>query len=105
MRRVLRWCTLANGTGPLIERFNGTSWRPMTTPSSFANTGIPAITAHSDTDVWIFGYSQAIANWNGSSWTTSPSPLPPGTEFTFSSAVNSPGHVWASAPTTAPASP
>jgi hypothetical protein len=89
------WVAGTNGTGPLIERFNGTSWKTMTTPSSFANTGIPAITARSDSDVWIFGYNQAIANWNGSSWTTSPSPLPSGTEFTFSSAANSPSHIWA----------
>jgi hypothetical protein len=42
-----------------------------------------------------YGYNQAIANWSGSSWTTSPSPLPSGSEFTISSAASSPSHVWA----------
>ena len=89
------WAAGTNGTTALLERFNGTSWQAMTLPSSFSGSGIPAITAQSDSDVWIFGYNQAIANWNGSSWTTSPSPLPSGSEFTINSAASSPGHVWA----------
>jgi hypothetical protein len=84
-----------NGTTALLEHFNGTSWQEMTLPSSFSGTGIPAITAKSDSDIWIFGYNDAIANWNGSSWTTSPSPLPSGTEFSISSAASSPSHTWA----------
>jgi hypothetical protein len=35
-----------------------------------------------------------IANWNGSSWTTSTDPLASGTVVTIGSAASSPGHVW-----------
>jgi hypothetical protein len=35
-----------------------------------------------------------LANWNGSSWTTSPSPLPSDTEASIGSAASSPSHVW-----------
>jgi hypothetical protein len=89
------WAAGTNGTTALLEHFNGTSWQAMTLPSSFSGTGIPAITAQSDSDIWIFGYNDAIANWNGSSWTTSPSPLPSGSEFAISSAASSPSHTWA----------
>jgi hypothetical protein len=40
----------------VLEHFNGTSWQVMTLPSSLAATGIPAITAKSDSNVWAFGY-------------------------------------------------
>jgi hypothetical protein len=83
-----------NGTTALLEHFNGTSWSAMTLPSSFSGTGIPAITAKSDSDVWIFGYNQATANWNGSSWTTSPSPIPADSSVSIGSAASSPSHVW-----------
>jgi hypothetical protein len=88
------WAAGTNGTNALLEHFNGTSWQAMTLPSRFAGTGIPAITAKSDSDVWIFGYNQAIANWNGSSWTTSTNPLPSGSLETIGSAASSPSHVW-----------
>lgn len=88
------WVGGTNGSGALLKRFNGTSWQARTLPSSFANTGVPAITAKSDSDVWIFGYNQAIAHWNGSSWTTSPNPLPSGTSVAIGSAASSPSHVW-----------
>ena len=48
------WAGGTNGTGPLLEHFNGTSWQVMTTPSSFSGAGVLAMTAKSDSDVWIF---------------------------------------------------
>jgi hypothetical protein len=89
-----------NGTGPLLEHFNGTSWQVMSTPSSFSGAGVLAMTAKSDSDVWIFSVhnplTQAVllANWNGSSWTTSPSPIPADSSVSIGSAVSSPSHVW-----------
>jgi hypothetical protein len=59
-----------------------------------------AMTAKSDSDVWIFSVhnplTQAVllANWNGSSWTTSPSPIPADSSVSIGSAVSSPSHVW-----------
>jgi len=54
----------------------------MTTSSSFSDAGVLAMTAKPDSDVWIFSVHNPLtaavlpANWNGSSWTTSPSPIP-----------------------------
>jgi hypothetical protein len=94
------WVGGTNGTGPLLEHFNGTSWQVMSTPSSFSGAGVLAMTAKSDSDVWIFSVhnplTQAVllANWNGSSWTTSPSPIPADSSVSIGSAVSSPSHVW-----------
>ena len=71
---------------PILEHFNGTSWHPVTLPSSFSSYGLNAITAKSDSDIWVFSNTGSpsvpllLANWNGSSWTTSPSPLPADTD-------------------------
>jgi hypothetical protein len=94
------WVGGTNGTGPLIEHFNGTSWHVMRTPSSFAGAGVFAITARSDSNVWIFSVHNPlteavlIAHWNGSSWTTSPSPIPADSLVSIGSAASSPSHVW-----------
>jgi hypothetical protein len=89
-----------DGGGPVLEHFNGTSWKVMSTPSSFAGAGVFAIAARSDSDLWIFSVhdpltaSVLLAHWNGSSWTTSPSPIPADTSVSIGSAASSPSHVW-----------
>jgi hypothetical protein len=94
------WVGGTNGTSPLLEHFNGTSWQVLSTPSSFSGAGVLAMTATSDSDVWIFSVynplTQAVllANWNGSSWTTTPSPIPADSSVQIGSAASSPGHVW-----------
>ena len=94
------WVGGTNGTGPLIEHFNGKSWKVMKSPSSFAGAGVFAITAKSDSDVWIFSVHDPLtaavllANWNGSSWTTSPSPIPADSSVSIGSAASSLSHVW-----------
>jgi hypothetical protein len=91
------WAAGTNGTGALLEHFNGTSWQTVTLPSSLSATGLPAIIARSDSDVTVFSYNDLIATWNGSSWTTTPLPLPSGTnpaEVSIGSAADSPGHSW-----------
>ena len=94
------WVGGSNGTGPLLEHFNGTSWKVIKSPSSFAGAGVFAIAAKSDSDVWIFSVHDPLtaavllANWNGSSWTTSPSPIPADTSIVIGSAASSPSHVW-----------
>jgi hypothetical protein len=94
------WVGGTNGTGPLLEHFNGTSWQVMSTPSSFSGAGVLAMTAKSDSDLWIFSVhnplTQAVllANWNGSSWTTTPSPIPADSSVQIGSAASSPSHVW-----------
>lgn len=94
------WIGGTDGTGPLIEHFNGTSWQVMPTPASFAGAGVFAITARSDSDVSIFSVHDPLtaavllSNWNGSSWTDSPSPIPADTSVQVGSAASSPGHTW-----------
>jgi hypothetical protein len=94
------WAGGTNGTGPLLEHFNGTSWQVMTTPSSFSDAGVLAMTAKSNSDLWIFSESNPLtqplllANWNGSSWTTTPSPIPADSSIQIGSAASSPSHVW-----------
>lgn len=94
------WIGGTNGTGPLLEQFNGTSWQVMTTPSSFAGEGVLAMTAQSDSDVWIFSEGDPLtdplllANWNGSSWTNSTSPIPADTSVSIGSAASSPSYTW-----------
>ena len=72
----------------------------MTTPSSLSGADVLAMTAKSDSDAWIFSVhnslTQAVllANWNGSSWTTSPSPIPADSSVLIGSAASSPSHVW-----------
>jgi hypothetical protein len=94
------WVGGTNGTGPLLEHFNGTSWQVMTTPSSFSGAGVLAMTAKSDSDVWIVSKGNPLteplllANWNGSSWTTSPSPVAADSLVGLGSAASSPSHVW-----------
>jgi hypothetical protein len=94
------WAGGTNGTGPLLEHFNGTSWQVMTTPSSFSGAGVLAMTAQSDSDVWIFSVhnplvaSVLLANWNGSSWTTSPSPIPVDSSVSIGSAASSSSYTW-----------
>jgi hypothetical protein len=69
MTRVLRWCMLGGITAGLLA---------LTVPASGA-TGWTVVTP---------------ANWNGSSWITSPSPIPADSSVSIGSAASSPSHVW-----------
>jgi hypothetical protein len=95
------WIAGTTGTAALLEHFNGTSWQQMTLPSSLSATeGVSQVVALSDSDVWAFSVNSTaqpvLANWNGSSWTTYPSPIPGSlvqlTDLT--SAAISPSYVW-----------
>jgi hypothetical protein len=88
------------GNGPVLEHFNGTSWHPVKLPDNFSSRRLNAITARSDSDLWVFSYTGSpsvpllLAHFNGTSWTTSPSPLPANTLVQIGSAASSPRHVW-----------
>jgi hypothetical protein len=96
---ILRRCATTT-FDPILEHFNGTSWKVVTLPSSFSSYGLNAITAQSASDVWVFSNTGSpsvpllLANWNGSSWTTYPSPLPSDSDVSIGSAASSPSHVW-----------
>jgi hypothetical protein len=74
------------GNATLIERWNGTSWTQVTSPS--AGTSDPnAVTATSASNAWAAGFTPAddgigplFERWNGSAWSMVTSPaLSPGT--------------------------
>ena len=91
------WIAGANtlGTaGTFLAHFNGTSWTTMTLPSAISDTGVPAMTARSDSDLWLFTYNNQIADWNGSSWTTTPIPIASSSLSEVEAATSSPSHVW-----------
>jgi hypothetical protein len=95
----------AGTEAPLALNWNGTTWSSVPTPTPSGSTPAwlfesVAVTAKSDSDVWVFSNTGSpsvpllLANWNGSSWTTSASPLPADTEASIGSATSSPSHVW-----------
>jgi hypothetical protein len=77
-----------------LAHYNGTAWQTMTPPSAISDTGVPAMTARSDSDLWLFTYNNQIANWNGSSWTTTPIPIASSPLSEVEAATSSPSHIW-----------
>jgi len=92
-------------THTLIERWNGSQWRKMSSPSpgGFADL-LYAVSALSDTDAWVVGEyltrSQTeytlTEHWNGSSWQVIPA-ASPGPAHTLKGVTQAPGstQVWA----------
>lgn len=85
-----REVSLGGGTftfGPLAERFNGTSWSvvPTPTPPGTVSAILSGVKTFSATNGWAVGSSvlagsligqTLIQQWNGSAWTIVPSPNP-----------------------------
>ena len=79
-------------SGPLAERFNGTSWSVVATPTPAGSTGsvLSGVKTFSTTNAWSVGsYSAAsgspsgrtlIQRWNGASWSIVSSPNPDPTQ-------------------------
>lgn len=73
-------------SGPLTERWNGTSWSivPSPTPPGVTGAGLSGVKTFSATDAWAVGssFTSIVANstliqrWNGTSWSAVPSPNP-----------------------------
>jgi hypothetical protein len=79
----------ANGTADrtLIEHWNGTSWKQVTSPNPGGSDGnfLYGVTATSSTNAWAVGYyanstaeQTLIEHWNGTSWKQVTSPNPGG---------------------------
>lgn len=72
--------TNSNQSFPVLEHWNGHTWKPVVMPRSFA--GVPfepyQVAASSDADVWVFTSAGKLpwqtagqwAHWNGRSWST-----------------------------------
>ena len=86
---------------PLVEHWNGTSWKVVSTPS-IANAGLAGITAISASDMWAVGTtvinggtnSQPLTeHWNGTKWSIVSGPTP-FSSLLFSVSALSTSNVW-----------
>ena len=72
------------GQSSIIEHWNGTSWKVVTSPNTGTATAMNAISAISPTDIWAAGCAACgdvggntpalIEHWDGVSWTVNPGP-------------------------------
>lgn len=90
----------------LILRWNGSAWRQVPSPSTGYLSALSGVAAVSPSDAWAVGFSTSngafsqastlIEHWNGSSWTTVPSPNPgSGGNELLGVAATSPTDAWA----------
>jgi hypothetical protein len=93
------------GGEPLIERWNGTAWKVVATPSFSGLTNIlNGVAATSASNAWAVGYYETsslnseslILHWNGTAWAQVPSPNP-SAQYTVLNAVaaTSASNAWA----------
>jgi hypothetical protein len=81
-----------DGTAPILEHFNGTSWSNVTVPVS---TGLTDVVDISPTDAYAVTIRGAILHWNGTTWTALNATTQTGTAVTGSAvAALSPTDVW-----------
>jgi hypothetical protein len=87
------WAVGYAGSGPLVERWNGVSWRVRPGPSGvWSLTGVEALSA---TNVWVIGSRSfnegAVYRWNGSTWKDMAYPL---AYLPYSISATSSSNVW-----------
>ena len=73
------------GRSTVIEHWNGTSWKVVTSPNTGTATALNSISAISPTDIWAAGCNRCgdvggsapalIEHWDGTAWTLNPSPV------------------------------
>ena len=96
------WQWTQIGSAPLVERWDGRSWKVSPTP----NTGfkeLQALDGTSSSDIWAVGHAftfsagnqSLIMHWDGSSWATVPTPKLPFDNFLNDVSVVSPTDAWA----------
>lgn len=92
--------TEGGAEGPLIERWNGSSWNVVTT-SLPDNANLYAISAVDADDIWAVGSTFSVttetfaAHWDGSSWSSVPVPSPGSSAQLLGVAAIAPDDVWA----------
>ena len=73
------------GRSTVIEHWNGTSWKVVTSPNTGTATALNSISAISPTDIWAAGCGACgdvggntpalIEHWDGTSWSVNPAPV------------------------------
>jgi hypothetical protein len=63
----------------MIVRWNGTSWKRVSSPSPAPDSVLTAVAATSTGNAWAVGYTREsfktlIVRWNGTAWKKVPSP-------------------------------
>ena len=92
-----------NGT-TLIEHWNGTSWKHVSSPNPSHVNILNGVAASSATDIWAVGFYANADNgtgqtltehWNGTRWAQVPSPSPDGDSSLGGVAATSASNAWA----------
>ena len=73
------------GRSTVIEHWDGTSWKVVSSPNPGTNSTLNSISAISPTDIWAAGCTNCgdvggsapalVEHWNGSTWTVNPTPV------------------------------
>jgi hypothetical protein len=93
------WVTGSNGTGMLVEQWNGSKWQQVKTPAIPSGDGVTdnALGASAANNVWVFPFFEGgpliqwAMHWNGGKWTTTVVK----NEMIWDTAVSGPSDVWA----------
>ena len=73
------WAVGSSSAGTLVERWDGTSWSVVPSPSPDPTSRLSGVAALSDDDAWAVGSSSAgtlVEHWDGTYWSIVPSPSP-----------------------------
>lgn len=91
---------LESGISPVIEHWNGRTWRRQPSPAAAAGSTLTGVTVLSRVNAWAVGFRPGLAvrtiilHWNGDRWQLVPSPSP-GKSLLFGVAASSPASIWA----------
>ncbi len=86
------WAAGSTNSGQsLILHWNGTSWKPVPSPSPSGRVSLSAVAVTSGRDAWAVGAvstssspaTSLILHWNGTTWQPVPSPSPPDGRFGY----------------------
>ena len=89
-------CTSAGPSQSLTQRWNGSTWSIVPSPSAPSGTVLSSVVAVSSNDVWAVGSilggtsganRSVIEHWDGSSWSIVPNPDPPDALYSGLAAV------------------
>jgi hypothetical protein len=72
-------------SGAVIEHWNGTAWKVVTSPNTGTHSNLNSISAISPTDIWAVGCTACgdvgggapalVEHWNGTAWSINPTPI------------------------------